>query len=68
MATPEVPPKSEVIVPITEQAAPATEQEQQIDPWSVDAGQDSQGNALAFDYLAISKYARCKLSDRCYFC
>ena len=30
-------------------------QEQQIDPWSVEAGKDSQGNALAFDYVAIAK-------------
>jgi hypothetical protein len=44
----ELPPKSALTVPILEQ-------EQQIDPWSVDAGKDSQGNALAFDYVAIAK-------------
>lgn len=31
--------------------------EQQIDPWDVQAGRDEQGNALAFDYVAISQYA-----------
>ena len=31
--------------------------EQQIDPWSVTTATDEQGNALAFDYEAISKYA-----------
>jgi hypothetical protein len=30
--------------------------EQQIDPWSVKAATDEQGNALAFDYEAISQY------------
>lgn len=48
MATPDTQPKSEITVPVTEH-------EQTIDPWSVDAGQDSEGNALAFDYLAIAK-------------
>jgi hypothetical protein len=41
-------PKSALTVPILEQ-------EQQIDPWSVHSGKDSQGNALAFDYVAIAK-------------
>ena len=45
-------PKSGVTVPIPEQQQP---QEQKIDPWSVDAGKDSQGNALEFDYVAIAK-------------
>lgn len=31
--------------------------EQEINPWDVQAGHDAQGNALAFDYVAISKYA-----------
>lgn len=31
--------------------------EQNIDPWSVSAAVDEQGNTLAFDYEAISKYA-----------
>jgi tryptophanyl-tRNA synthetase len=29
--------------------------EQEINPWDVQAGQDEQGNALAFDYVAISQ-------------
>ena len=29
--------------------------EQKIDPWNVSAGTDAQGNALAFDYAAVSK-------------
>lgn len=33
----------------------SSEQEGHIDPWSVNAGKDSQGNALAFDYVALSK-------------
>ncbi len=39
-------------------AATATTEavEQQIDPWSVSAPTDEQGNALAFDYEAISRY------------
>ena len=31
--------------------------EQQIDPWSVSAAIDEQGNTLSFDYEAISRYA-----------
>ena len=38
-----------------EKKAGATEQE--INPWDVQAGQDEQGNALQFDYVAISKYS-----------
>jgi hypothetical protein len=30
--------------------------EQVIDPWSVEAATDEQGNILAFDYAAISAY------------
>jgi hypothetical protein len=30
--------------------------EQEINPWDVQAGHDQEGNALAFDYVAISKY------------
>ena len=30
--------------------------EQKIDPWAVSAAIDEQGNALAFDYEAISRY------------
>jgi tryptophanyl-tRNA synthetase len=29
--------------------------EQEINPWDVQAGQDEQGNTLAFDYVAISQ-------------
>jgi len=29
--------------------------EQEINPWDVQAGQDEQGNALQFDYVAISQ-------------
>lgn len=32
--------------------------EQEINPWDVQAGQDQEGNALAFDYVAISKYVQ----------
>lgn len=32
--------------------------EQQIDPWSVSAAIDEQGNTLNFDYEAISRCAR----------
>lgn len=38
--------------------------EQQIDPWSVKAATDEQGNALAFDYEAISQKWNTKLIDR----
>lgn len=30
--------------------------EQTIDPWSVSAGTDADGNQLQFDYKAISQY------------
>jgi tryptophanyl-tRNA synthetase len=56
MATSESLPKSELTVPVAEQEQKQEgKQEQQIDPWSVNAGKDSQGNTLAFDYVAISK-------------
>jgi tryptophanyl-tRNA synthetase len=29
--------------------------EQEINPWDVQAGQDEEGNALQFDYVAISQ-------------
>lgn len=38
--------------------------EQQIDPWSVKAATDEQGNALAFDYEAISQKWNTKLIDK----
>ena len=34
--------------------------EQSIDPWSVEAATDEQGNTLEFDYLQISKYVHRK--------
>lgn len=56
METSELQPKSALTVPIPEQ-------EQQIDPWSVDAGKDSEGNALAFDYVAMAKKWNTQLID-----
>ncbi|KAF2458828.1 putative tryptophanyl-tRNA synthetase [Lineolata rhizophorae] len=38
--------------------------EQKIDPWSVSAATDAQGNVLAFDYEAISKKWNTKLLDQ----
>lgn len=43
----------------TATTAPVQATEQQIDPWSVQAATDEQGNVLAFDYEAISKCAMC---------
>ena len=34
--------------------------EQSIDPWSVEAATDEQGNTLEFDYVQISKYVIAK--------
>lgn len=39
----------------TEEAPATGAVEQKIDPWSVTAGTDAEGNELAFDYPAISK-------------
>ena len=36
--------------------------EQSIDPWSVEAATDEQGNTLEFDYVQISKYVECSES------
>jgi tryptophanyl-tRNA synthetase len=45
---------SEAVLPIREgEKKPSSEQ--QIDPWDVQAGHDENGNALAFDYVAISQ-------------
>ena len=44
---------SEATLPIREGEKKASEQ--QIDPWDVQAGQDENGNSLAFDYVAISQ-------------
>lgn len=46
-------PESELVAHGSKSAAT----EQQIDPWDVRAARDEQGNALAFDYVAISQYA-----------
>ena len=35
---------------------PNKAKEQIIDPWSVEAAVDEQGNTLEFDYVKISKY------------
>ena len=53
----------ESTIPIREAVAEGGEvkkaaTEQQIDPWEVQAAQDEDGNALAFDYTAISECAR----------
>ncbi|KAI9658132.1 MAG: hypothetical protein M1831_003977 [Alyxoria varia] len=45
------------------QSAPAAATEQQIDPWSVSAATDDQGNVLAFDYEAIAKKWNTNLID-----
>ncbi|KAL9095393.1 MAG: hypothetical protein Q9165_002264 [Trypethelium subeluteriae] len=37
--------------------------DQQIDPWSVQAGTDEQGNTLEFDYVKISRTWNTKLID-----
>lgn len=50
-------PGAETVLPIREGAGEkkaATEQE--INPWDVQAGKDENGNALEFDYVAISRY------------
>jgi hypothetical protein len=45
------PARSTPIVPVLAEGGGA----QHVDPWTVDAGTDAQGNALSFDYVAISK-------------
>jgi hypothetical protein len=46
----DAPVRSTPVVPVPAQGAV-----QHVDPWTVDAGTDAQGNALSFDYVAISK-------------
>lgn len=41
--------------PVASLSLASTATEQHIDPWSVSAAVDEQGNALAFDYEAISR-------------
>lgn len=36
--------------------------EQEITPWDVQSAQDKEGNALAFDYTAISQYVHLLVS------
>lgn len=43
----------------TEKPQKATEQS--IDPWSVEAATDEQGNTLEFDYVQISKYVKARI-------
>jgi tryptophanyl-tRNA synthetase len=47
-------PEAATELPIREEKKAAAEQE--INPWDVQAGTDENGNSLAFDYVAISKY------------
>ncbi|OJJ38733.1 hypothetical protein ASPWEDRAFT_36423 [Aspergillus wentii DTO 134E9] len=55
-------PGTETVLPLRDdQKAAATEQE--INPWDVQAGQDADGNALAFDYVKISQKWATKLID-----
>lgn len=49
-------PRAETELPIRDGDKNAAT-EQQIDPWDVQAAHDEHGNALAFDYVAISQYA-----------
>ncbi|KAK2786290.1 hypothetical protein FQN52_007881 [Onygenales sp. PD_12] len=62
MATPPPPATAEIVVPVVEGEKQGAS-EQQIDPWNVEAGHDAQGNALALDYLAISRKWATKLID-----
>lgn len=48
----------ETVIPIREkedEEPKAVSTEQEINPWDVQAAHDSEGNALSFDYVAISK-------------
>lgn len=49
--------------PAMETVPPAVS-EQEINPWDVQAGRDSEGNELAFDYEAISKKWNTRLIDQ----
>ncbi|KAF2432071.1 tryptophanyl-tRNA synthetase [Tothia fuscella] len=50
-------------IPIRSAEESGVSKEQTIDPWSVDAGQDAEGNSLEFDYVAISKKWNTSLID-----
>lgn len=50
-------PGTETVLPIREgEGEKKAAAEQEINPWDVHAAIDEHGNALAFDYEAISKY------------
>jgi hypothetical protein len=51
-------PGAETVLPIREgEGEKKAAAEQEINPWDVQAAIDENGNALAFDYVAISQYA-----------
>ncbi|KAF5003554.1 hypothetical protein F66182_16119, partial [Fusarium sp. NRRL 66182] len=57
-------PGAETVLPIREgEGAKRAAAEQEINPWDVQAAIDEHGNALAFDYEAISKKWATKLID-----
>jgi tryptophanyl-tRNA synthetase len=61
-------PKAENTVPVvladaTQEPKAAANQEQKIDPWSVDAGTDEHGNVKTFDYVAVSRQWNTSLID-----
>ena len=47
----------------SESEKPHKATEQSIDPWSVEAATDEQGNTLEFDYVQISKYVKAEERD-----
>ena len=47
--------KADRVVPVGDATEKHSITEQEINPWDVQAARDEQGNALAFDYVAISK-------------
>lgn len=50
-------PAGQTVLPIREgEDEKKAAAEQEINPWDVQAAIDEHGNALAFDYEAISKY------------
>lgn len=55
-------PGTETVLPIREGEEKKAAAEQEINPWDVQAAIDEHGNALAFDYEAISKYVHLKSS------
>lgn len=48
---------AETVLPLREgEGQKKAAAEQEINPWDVQAGTDENGNALQFDYMAISQY------------